>query len=340
MLKGNNYNAKKENTMRKCLKSFQYIFMICFILAGGCTIVESKLEQPSTPGYTHCCNCCLCDTSGAPPEEIPSVVESNTNKHAVLISAGIAQGDDVGGNSEFWYDLVLQYKMLRENGFEDENIYVLYGKGADFISQHYPEYNSIAQFGHLITKASVTKENIKTAFDRINASDTEKDHLYVWWMGHGACRPGTCNLSLFIGYTDENVDSITDEELSRYINSVSNCKNRTLALMTCHSGGIIDNVNAPGSRMITLTSSKCEQNSYSYDNQSPCDRFFHAEFNSSITNALRQKDLCDVIISPKTDINSDGHVSLWEASQYNESTMQHSTPQMGDPDGISSSTHL
>ena len=326
--------------MRKCLKRFQYIFMICFILSGGCTIVESKFEQPLTPGYPQCCNCYLCDTSGAPPEEIQSVVESNTNKYAVLISAGIAQGDDVGGNSEFWYDLVLQYKMLRENGFEDENIYVLYGNGADFISQNYPEYNSIPQFGHLITKAAVTKGNIKSAFDGLNALAMEKEHLYVWWMGHGACRPGTCNLSLFIGYTDENVDSITDEELSGYINSVSNCKNRTLALMSCHSGGIIDNVNVPRNRMVTLTSSKCEQNSYSYDNQSPCDRVFHAEFNSSLINALRQKNLCGVPNSSDTDIDRDGHVSLWEASQYNLRTMRQSTPQMEDPDGISSSTHL
>lgn len=52
-------------------------------------------------------------------------------KVAVLIAAEWAEPIDSQNNSEFWYDTVLMYCMLRANGFEDEDIYVLYGRGDD-----------------------------------------------------------------------------------------------------------------------------------------------------------------------------------------------------------------
>jgi hypothetical protein len=49
---------------------------------------------------------------------------------AVLISTDVAE-NGLPGNAGFWYDTVLQYCMLRKNGFSPENIYVLYGDGRD-----------------------------------------------------------------------------------------------------------------------------------------------------------------------------------------------------------------
>lgn len=50
-------------------------------------------------------------------------------KFAVLISTGRTLADDTWYHSEYWYDLVLTYRMLIENGFTHEQIYVLYGDG-------------------------------------------------------------------------------------------------------------------------------------------------------------------------------------------------------------------
>jgi hypothetical protein len=49
----------------------------------------------------------------------------------VLIATEQAEFPSLENNSEFWQDTVLMYCMLRENGFEDQDIYVLYGDGDD-----------------------------------------------------------------------------------------------------------------------------------------------------------------------------------------------------------------
>lgn len=56
-------------------------------------------------------NCCL-----LPPRKV-----------AVLIAAEQSEVGCTPNNAEFWNDTVLMYCMLRENGFTDDDIYVLYG---------------------------------------------------------------------------------------------------------------------------------------------------------------------------------------------------------------------
>lgn len=343
--------------MQRYLKRFYYISLLCFILFGGCTTFEytrvPTSEKKSALKHSHCYSC-LCSMPEPIPESIleetiseeslskttPASKTGPTRKYAVLISAGVTKADNSWGDSEYWYDLVSQYQLLKDHGFEDGNIYVLYGTGTDFVSGNH-KYNSARRFGHSITKAAanatdaaVTKANIEGVFKELNGKVTKNDHLYVWWMGHGSSLPrDPCYLSLFIGYTDEHVHSLDDEELSKYIGLVSNYKKRTIAIMTCHSGGFIDDMSIVDNKTVTLVSSKCEESSYSYVNSSACDDIFHAEFNYTLTNALRQKDPCDSPILSNT--YRDGYVSLLETHQYNEKEMAWSTPLMGDPDGIS-----
>lgn len=254
-------------------------------------------------------------------------------KYAVLISTNEVTADDTAIHSEWWYDLILQYKILRENGFKDDKIYVLYGNGTDFATAH-AAYNSTTQFGHTITNMAVNKANIQSIFNTLKGKITNKDYLYVWWMGHGGgSGPGSCNLSMSISNTGETV---TDTELSTYINNVSNYKKRSVAVMTCHSGGMVDNMNTVGNKTATLTSSTCAQNSY--DAPSTCDGILHAEFNYTLPNALRLKNPCGTAVG--SDYDSNGYVSLSESHQYNTATMTSSTPQMGDPDSIATTTYI
>lgn len=73
--------------------------------------------------------CCLCRPKPLPGAATPS-------KYAVLASTEIATKDDVKLNSEFWYDLVLTYCTLIDNGFEADKIFVLYGNGQDGSSKY------------------------------------------------------------------------------------------------------------------------------------------------------------------------------------------------------------
>lgn len=338
--------------MQSHLKKLQYAFTLCFIFSVGCFTVESKCklvsENPLAPKHAYRCNCCSGNiaepitepavesvtepmpelTLESAPElaSITSELESTyefANIYAVLISAGVAQ-KGVMLASEYWDDLVLQYKMLIMNGFPEENIYVLYDRGHDFDSV----------FWHSITNRPVTKKDIGEVFDELSDLIKENDLLYVWWMGHGS-KSDTCKLTLPISGTTEE---FTDEELNECINRVSHYKKRAIAVMTCYSEGIIDNMDVEDNRTVTLTSSACQENSYSI--YSDCDDLFHAEFNYELTNALCQQDPCGRNVPSDAIGNGDGHISLLEVHEYNTMAMMESTPQMGDHDRISCSTHL
>lgn len=256
-------------------------------------------------------------------------------KHAVLISTGKTISDDTMYHSEYWYDLFLQYKMLRENGFKDENIHVLYGDGTDF-NTSYPNYDAATQYGHTITDMAVNKANIQSVFNTLGTKADNNDYIYVWWLGHGGgSGPGSCNLTMHISTTGETV---TDTEFATYLNNVTNYNKRSVATMTCHSGGVVDNLDTAGSKTVILTSSLCVQSSYSYSPAETCNGRPHAEFNYTLPNALREMNPCSTSVA--SDGDSNGYVSLTETHQYNQATMTKSTPQMGDPDSIAPTTFI
>jgi hypothetical protein len=254
------------------------------------------------------------------------------HKYAVLISANNVTMDDVSIHSEWWYDLILQYKMLRGKGYKKGNIFVLYGNGTDFSTTH-PEYNSTALFGHSITTMPVSKANVQNVFSTLSPKAKSNSYLYVWWMGHGGgSGPGQCNLSMAISNTGE---SVSDTEFKTYVDQIANYKRRSISVMTCHSGGMVDNFNVPGSRTVVLASSTCAESSY--DAPTTCNGRVQAEFNYTEPTALRKQDPCGAAVA--SDTNANGVISLFETHAFNASQMVNSTPQLGDPDSIAASTN-
>ena len=59
------------------------------------------------------------------------ILPGQPRKVAVLVSAEYAESNVVLYDADFWYDTVLTYCALKENGFADKDIYVLYGHGED-----------------------------------------------------------------------------------------------------------------------------------------------------------------------------------------------------------------
>jgi hypothetical protein len=253
-------------------------------------------------------------------------------KYAVLISANNVTMDDLSIHSEWWYDLILQYKMLREKGYKRSNILVLYGNGTDFSTSH-PEYDSTALFGHSITTLPVNKANVQQVFSTLNPRVKSNSYLYVWWMGHGGgSGPGQCNLSMAISNTGETV---SDAEFKTYVDQVVKYGRRSISVMTCHSGGMVDNFNVPGSRTVVLASSTCAESSY--DAPSTCNGRVQAEFNYTEPTALRTQDPCGATVA--SDTNANGLISLQETHAFNASKMVRSTPLLGDPDSIAATTN-
>lgn len=248
-----------------------------------------------------------------------------TAKYAVLVSTDTVTSDDVAYHSEWWYDLYLQYAMLREKGFKDQNIYVLYANGTDFSTSH-SDYDASANFGFSITDMAMSKANVNAVFNSLASQVDGNDHLYVWWMGHGS-GGSTCNTTMHIGTSSE---TMTDTELTAAINQVTNYGERVVTMMTCFSGGLVDNLDVSGTRTVVLTSSRCNQ--LSYDASATCNGIFHADFNYTLPNGLREQDPCGGAVS--SDSDGDGSVSISESHAYNVAGMTTSDPQMGDTDGL------
>lgn len=262
------------------------------------------------------------------------MVPGCTPRYAVLMSSHEVTVDDVAYHSVWWYDLVDQYRMLRDSGFKDEEIFVLYGSGTDFATIH-TNYNSGALYGHSITDRPMNKAEVAAVFDTVESElkkKGKKGYLHVWWMGHGGgSGPGQCDLSMQISHTGEYV---SDDELRSYIDKVTRYKKRAVFVMTCHAGGILDEFAAGGESNIALASSTCPESSY----EAPwtCSGQNLAEFNYIVATALREKTPCNVGVGSDTD--GDGWVSLLEAHNFNASTMSTSTPQLGDPDNLAATT--
>jgi hypothetical protein len=256
-------------------------------------------------------------------------------KHAVLISANNVTVDDVAYHSVWWYDLFQQYKMLRKNGFKDNNIHVLFGNGTDF-NTAYAGYNATTQYGHAITDMAANKANVQAVFSNIQSNVKSRDFLYVWWMGHGlGYGSDYCDLTMDLSHTGEHV---TDVEFAGYVNVINNYRKRNVNIMTCHAGGMLDNFDSTGNKTMTLTSSTCAESSYEAFASAICDGRHRAEFNMTLTEALREQDACGTTVA--SDTNADGYVSYTEAHQYNQAEMVRSTPQIEDPDSLAGGTQI
>lgn len=256
-------------------------------------------------------------------------------KHAVLISANQVAFDDIAYHSVWWYDLFQQYKMLRENGFKDDHIHVLYGNGADFNTIH-ANYNATTQYGQAITDMAANKSNLQAVFNDIKAKVKDRDFLYVWWMGHGGGYGSDyCDLTMEISHTGENV---SDVEFAGYLNMINHYRKRSVNIMTCHAGGMLDNFHSSGKKTITMTSSTCAQSSYEAYPSTICDGRNRAEFNMTLTDAFRMQNACSAAVA--SDSNGNGYVSHMEAHLYNQANMVRSAPQIEDPDGLASNTRI
>ena len=65
---------------------------------------------------------------------------TTSEKYAVLVSAEetVPSSGQSVNNIQFWSDLVLTYRLLLENGYDPDNIFVLYGTGHDYAAGQPP----------------------------------------------------------------------------------------------------------------------------------------------------------------------------------------------------------
>jgi hypothetical protein len=235
--------------------------------------------------------CCLC--GGDDPVPNPDA----PGKYAVLASTEIATEDDVKYNSEFWYDLVLTYCTLIEQGFESDSIFVLYGDGTDGTSKYDPYekpfcggVNQITDIG-LKGSANFAKDNLcnvlcclsagrpaemvggncgclstdDTGLGGFKCSDreipwlTDEDFLITWVKGHGSAKD--CQTSL----TFKSGTTLRDVEIAELLSGLEPDR-WALFFETCDAGGWLGEFQNNDSTAVAVSSDptvdECKQTSW------------------------------------------------------------------------------
>lgn len=248
-------------------------------------------------------------------------------KYAVLISGDWAES----GFDEFWNDVVLIREMLLANNFEEQNIFILYADGNDFVdaTRTYARYDPVAMNRPpranrpaSFTDYPATKAEVQAVFDGLANGDntrgipkmTENDFLFVWTFDHGRATGGHSTLSLW------GID-IRDDEFASAVDAIP-CRSRVFCMQQCHSGGFIDDLS--NDKTVILTACRRDELAWPANNTPTQEdeivngvTYNHGEFNYHLISALL-KQAVNGGAPVNADTTGDGLVSMLELFNYVE----------------------
>lgn len=297
------------------------------------------------------------------------------NENLVFSPYGEGSGKWYNPMEEFWFDAVIMYNALLDEGYTDDNIFLLFGKGYDYEPSTYPiapKYNPSPN----ITDYPARVDDVENIFEWLrfgNASQgipaiTNDDFLFVWTFGHGGFKDLNGNnqwdegeevLICLIDDLFQNAvyDAMMDSDFSTRLNLIS-CNRRSIWMQQCHGGGFVqylennkstivtachasesawpaDNLNIYGGNIEEWETIIFNQNEHTYS---------HGEFNLHIMASLVGEYPNGDIVS--ADINNDNEISVFESKDYNEDNNSRflysslETPQWSDIGNIGTNTSL
>lgn len=195
-------------------------------------------------------------------------------------------------------NMTLVYNFLLENGYNEKNVYVIDGKGSDRL-YCYP------------VNASATVENVKVAFDSLQAKLDKNDSLFVYVSDHGGSilAADGSHLSTIATTDGSTLDQRTFE-------GFTNGLKYGLGLFVfdqCYSGGFAEETGHGNN--VSIASASPNESAYSGG--------IHNSFTAFFIKAF--------IYEAQSDTNLDGKVSLTEAFNYAETNHPYSRSGWQDP---------
>ena len=261
-------------------------------------------------------------------------------KYAVLINGGDFRRPDMNledywnrGDvqpepyNEFWNDTYLMWELLRNKGFHNDNIFVLFHDGVD----RRPD-NSRYTTSETITDDKANTNTVQALFEDLrNGTNnrpriTEDDFLFVWVFGHGGGGEGA-NASICF-YNGNLVDTV----FASLLNPIP-AHRKAFWMQQCHGGGFADDLAAPNT--VFISASQEDQSAYVADNMEPsgsaftenepynATTYYHGEFNFHMISVVNQESPISqnhYANEPyaNADTNSDGFISMNEAYLWDE----------------------
>jgi hypothetical protein len=255
-------------------------------------------------------------------------------KYALLISAQRATADDEFNNSEFWYDLFLAYEdLVIDKGFEEYDIFINYGygRGDEFYSK-YPRYRLSYHGFYFYNLLPNDTASINDNLDDIANLSTPNDTVVIRWVvGHG----DVMWYDIYWAYMENDHSYpdgyvwVTDDELIKMINKVTEYNQRFIAWMTCYSGVFVcGNQRLDNEKSTIFTSSLAWEPSYAIWRDT-----YHAEFNYFFTGySYGEAPGAEGPVYLDADLDGDDDVSIMELYRCTIDSVEYSNPQIGGAD--------
>lgn len=178
---------------------------------------SAKETETTTEAGTENCT----DTTGE------DTVENNFNsqRYAVVVS-----GASLDSQHYKWFlnSTNMAYKLLKNNGYIDENIYYLFENSKEL----YVDYEA-------------TIDNFKKISAELQEKAKDKDNIVLFLIGHGSYRSTNSYYSL-------SDYSLSDIELAELFKNIKRNK-LVFVFSPCNSGGFVDNLSGKNTIVITST---------------------------------------------------------------------------------------
>lgn len=248
-------------------------------------------------------------------------------RYAVLITGDLAE--NFSGEC-FWNDTVWMYKSLIANGYDPDDIFVLYGDGVDYVSAN-PAYRHPTP----VSRFAATTTNVNTVLNGLKNGDPmrgipkmdDNDTLFVWTFDHGGrTSSGESTLCLRNGW-------IGADAFAAKLNALA-YQSRAVFMQQCYSGGFINPLK--NAKTFISTAAKADEVARPADteNETYAGKVYtHGEFNYHITSALDRRSPTGASVN--ADYNWDTFVSAFEMHKWNVAKESRpETPQSNDMGGI------
>lgn len=252
-----------------------------------------------------------------------------TRRYAVLITGDLAE--NFWGEC-FWNDTVWMYKSLLANGYAADDIFVLYGDGADYMSANpaYRHPTPVTNFAATVANVNMVLDGLKNGdaahgIPKIDSNDT----LFVWTFDHGG-RTGAGESTLCL-----RGGSIGADAFSAKLNALE-YSSRAVFMQQCFSGGFINPLKSAKTFISTASSATEVAHPADTENETYGGVVYsHGEFNYWVTSAMNR--LTPTGAAMNADSNADTFLSSLELHQWNASHESRSeTPQSNDMGGVGS----
>lgn len=245
------------------------------------------------------------------------ILAALAQKYALLICGDVAES----GYDEFWNDTVWMYKTLLAAGYSHDNIYVLYGWGADYpcLNPSYQHAGKVTDFPANIAWVNKVLNGMKNGDSSIGVEKLRSgDSLFVWVFDHGGGgNPAYFCLRDGVYY---------DYDFANALNALE-CKEMAVFMQQCRSGGFVDNLQ--NSKRFVSVACRADENAHRADTEKEIyfgATYHHGEYNYYVINALA---------GGSADINGDDRVNASEMHVFmaaRENQPEH--PQAWDGAGV------